>query len=54
MPVSKLRQIGAALIARGASEKLVRRIVSDKRLPNHEKIFLLSDIYAKLCTEPHK
>lgn len=54
MPRDKIERIGKALVANGVSEKLVRRIIGDRRLPYHEKVFLLSDIVAKLASEPRR
>lgn len=43
----EIRTIGAVLISRGANKDLVVSIVRDRRLPPHEKVLLLADIYAK-------
>lgn len=48
MDKGSLVMIGNGLIRLGANRNLVVSILSDKRIPNHEKILLFSDIYHKV------
>lgn len=47
MDKGSLVMIGNGLIRIGANRNLVTSILNDKRIPNHEKILLFSDIYLK-------